>query len=53
MTRVELVGQTFRDGRQCLWGMRLRAGMVTGVARELDTAGYRAIDISGSSMFEC
>ena len=53
MTHIDLVDQTFRDGQQCLWGMRLRTGMVTPVARELDTAGYSAIDITGSSMFEC
>jgi oxaloacetate decarboxylase alpha subunit len=53
MSHVNLVDQTFRDGQQCLWGMRLRTGMVTPVARELDTAGYSAIDITGSSMFEC
>src|SRR5690349_17200143 len=53
MTHIDLVDQTFRDGQQCLWGMRLRTGMVTPVARELDTAGYSAIDITGSSMSEC
>ncbi len=53
MSHIDLVDQTFRDGQQCLWGMRLRTGMVTPVARELDTAGYSAIDITGSSMFEC
>jgi len=53
VTHIDLVDQTFRDGQQCLWGMRLRTGMVTPVARELDTAGYSAIDITGSSMFEC
>ena len=53
MSHIDLVDQTFRDGQQCLWGMRLRTGMVAPVARELDTAGYSAIDITGSSMFEC
>jgi oxaloacetate decarboxylase alpha subunit len=53
VSHIDLVDQTFRDGQQCLWGMRLRTGMVTPVARELDTAGYSAIDITGSSMFEC
>jgi oxaloacetate decarboxylase alpha subunit len=53
MSTVEIVDQTFRDGQQCLWGMRLRTAMVRHVARDLDNAGYRAIDITGSSMFEC
>lgn len=50
---IEFVEQTFRDGQQSLWGMRLRAGMVEAVAEDLDNAGFRAIEITGSSLFEC
>jgi len=32
---IELVDQTFRDGQQSLWGMRLRGGMLRKVAGEL------------------
>ena len=53
MSTIEVVDQTFRDGQQSLWGMRLRTGMVRAVAQDLDSAGYRAIDITGFSMFEC
>lgn len=53
MAQIELVDQTFRDGQQCLWGMRVRGGMLEAVAADLDRAGFRALDITGSSMFEC
>jgi oxaloacetate decarboxylase alpha subunit len=53
MAHVELVEQTFRDGQQSLWGMRLRAGMVQAVAEHLDRAGFRAVEVTGSSLFEC
>ncbi len=53
MAHIELVDQTFRDGQQSLWGMRIRTGMLERAAPLLDRAGYRAVDITGSSMFEC
>jgi oxaloacetate decarboxylase alpha subunit len=53
MAEIQLVDQTFRDGQQCLWGMRVRGGMLEVVAADLDRAGFRALDITGSSMFEC
>jgi oxaloacetate decarboxylase alpha subunit len=53
MAEIELVEQTFRDGQQSLWGMRLRAGMVEAVAQDLDQAGFRAVEVTGSSLFEC
>jgi oxaloacetate decarboxylase alpha subunit len=53
VTHVEIVDQTFRDGQQSLLGMRLRAGMVRKVADTLDNAGYRAIEVTGSSLMEC
>jgi oxaloacetate decarboxylase alpha subunit len=53
MAQIEIVDQTFRDGQQSLWGMRIRTGMLEAVAPLVNRAGYRAVDITGSSMFEC
>ncbi|MCB1746486.1 MAG: carboxyltransferase [Gammaproteobacteria bacterium] len=53
MANIEIVDQTFRDGQQSLWGMRIRTGMLAAVAPLVNRAGYRALDITGSSMFEC
>ena len=50
---IELVDQTFRDGQQSLWGMRLRGGMLRKVAGELDRSGFRAVEVTGSSLMEC
>jgi oxaloacetate decarboxylase alpha subunit len=52
MARIELVDQTLRDGQQCLWGMRMTAGELLPVAEAIDTAGYRVVDLTGSSIFE-
>jgi oxaloacetate decarboxylase alpha subunit len=53
MAHIDLVEQTFRDGQQSLWGMRLRGGMLERVAARLDRAGFRAIEVTGSSLMEC
>ncbi len=53
MAHIDLVEQTFRDGQQSLWGMRLRGGMLERVARQMDAAGFRAIEVTGSSLMEC
>lgn len=53
MTHVEFVDQTLRDGQQSLWGMRIRAGMAAAVADDIDRTGFRTVDVTGSSMFEC
>jgi oxaloacetate decarboxylase alpha subunit len=52
MARIEFIDQTARDGQQSYWGMRMRAGHVLPVAEAIDTAGYRTVDLTGSSMFE-
>lgn len=51
MAQVEIVDQTLRDGVQSLWGMRIRAGMVTGAAAQLDRAGYQTIELPSGSFF--
>lgn len=53
MANIDIVEQTFRDGQQSLWGMRLRGGMLEKVARRMDSAGFRAIEVTGSSLMEC
>lgn len=52
MARIEIVDQTLRDGQQSYWGMRMRAGQILPVADAIDSAGYRVVDLTGSSIFE-
>ncbi len=52
MARVEIVDQSLRDGQQSYWGMRMRAGQILPVAEAIDSAGYRVVDLTGSSIFE-
>jgi len=52
MARIEFIDQTARDGQQSLWGMRMRAGHLLPVADAIDSAGYRVVDLTGSSLFE-
>lgn len=53
MAHIDIVEQTWRDGQQSLWGMRLRGGMVERMAARMDEAGFRAIEVTGSSLMEC
>ncbi len=53
MAHVEFLDETMRDGQQSLWGMRMQAGMALPVSPIIDRTGYRVIDLTGSSMFEC
>lgn len=52
MARIEYIDQTCRDGQQSLWGMQMRAGHILPVAREIDSAGYHVVDITGSTHME-
>ena len=52
MARIEYIDQSLRDGQQSYWGMRLHAGHVLPVADAIDSAGYRVVDLTGSSLFE-
>lgn len=51
MAHVEIVDQSLRDGVQSLWGMRLRAGMVTVPGPQLDRAGYHTVELPSGSFF--
>ncbi len=53
MAHIEFLDETLRDGQQSLWGMRMQAGMALPVTPLIDRTGYRVIDLTGSSMFEC
>jgi oxaloacetate decarboxylase alpha subunit len=53
MAHIEFLDETMRDGQQSLWGMRMQAGMALPVTPMVDRTGYRVIDLTGSSMFEC
>jgi oxaloacetate decarboxylase (Na+ extruding) subunit alpha len=53
VAHIEIVDQTLRDGQQSLWGMRMRVGQLAAVAQDIDEAGYRVVDLTGSSIFEC
>jgi oxaloacetate decarboxylase alpha subunit len=53
MAHIEFLDETMRDGQQSLWGMRMQAGHALPVAPIIDRTGYRVIDLTGSSMFEC
>ena len=52
MAPIEVIDQTLRDGQQSYWGMRMRAGQIIPVAPLIDAAGYRVVDLTGSSIFE-
>jgi oxaloacetate decarboxylase alpha subunit len=51
MTQVLVVDQTLGIGQQCLWGSRMRAGMVLPVASQLDRTGYDSIDLTIAESF--
>ena len=51
MAHVDVIDQSLRDGVQSLWGMRIRAGMVTGAGRHLDRAGYDTVELPSGSFF--
>lgn len=53
MAHIEFLDQTLRDGQQSLWGLRMRAGMALPVTPVLDRTGFRVIDLTGSTAFEC
>lgn len=52
MTDVQFIDQTMRDGPQSHWGMRIHPDMVLPIAPLLDRAGFRTLDVVGSSIFE-
>ena len=53
MAEIDIIDQTLRDGQQSLWGMRMKVAHLADVATDIDQAGYRVVDLTGSSIFEC
>ena len=53
VAEIEIIDQTLRDGQQSLWGMRMKVAHLAAVAQDIDQAGYRVVDLTGSSIFEC
>ncbi|HSH11843.1 MAG TPA: hypothetical protein VLA10_08655, partial [Ilumatobacter sp.] len=53
MAQIDIIDQTLRDGQQSLWGMRMKVAHLAEVADDIDQAGYRVVDLTGSSIFEC
>jgi oxaloacetate decarboxylase alpha subunit len=52
VAHIEFLDETMRDGQQSLWGMRMQAGMALPVAPDIARAGFRVVDLTGSSHFE-
>ena len=50
MAEIQFIDQTFRDGQQSLWGMKMRAQHMLPVAADLDDAGFSCIELTGSTI---
>jgi pyruvate carboxylase len=53
MAEIDIIDQTLRDGQQSLWGMRMKVAHLADIADDIEHAGYRVVDLTGSSIFEC
>lgn len=51
MAEISFCDQTFRDGPQSLWGLRMRAGVITAVADHMDRAGFSSIDVPSGGFY--
>jgi oxaloacetate decarboxylase alpha subunit len=49
MTDIHFVDTTIRDGHQSLWAERMSTGMMLPIAKNLDEAGFLAIEIISGS----
>ena len=45
MEEVRFVDTTIRDGHQSLWAERMSTGMMLPIAKNLDDAGFLAIEL--------
>ena len=50
MAEIQFIDQTFRDGQQSLWGMKMRAQHMLPVAGDLDGAGFSCIELTGTTI---
>ena len=53
MAEIDIIDQALRDGQQSLWGMRMKVAHIAGITDDIERAGYRVVDLTGSSIFEC
>jgi oxaloacetate decarboxylase alpha subunit len=49
MTDIHFVDTTIRDGHQSLWAERMSTGMMLPIAKNLDAAGFVAIELLSGS----
>jgi len=49
---IGLIDVTLRDAHQCLWATRMTTAMMRDLAPRLDRAGFEAIDLVGSAVFD-
>lgn len=49
---IDLVDTTLRDGQQCLWATRMSTAAMLPIARQLDRAGFSAIEVMGAVQFD-
>lgn len=50
MAEIQFIDQTFRDGQQSLWGMKMRAQHMLPVARDVDEAGFSCVELTGTTI---
>ncbi len=48
---VQFIDTTFRDGSQSLWALGLTSGMMAAVARQMDGAGFQAVEVPLNPIF--
>ena len=52
MDKINFVDTTFRDGHASLWAEGMTTGMMLPVAERMDEAGFRSIELLGTSHFK-
>jgi oxaloacetate decarboxylase alpha subunit len=52
VNEIGFVDTTLRDGQQSLWAERMTTGMMLSVAKQMDDAGFEAIELISSSHFK-
>ncbi|NNN18450.1 MAG: hypothetical protein HKL84_01210 [Acidimicrobiaceae bacterium] len=52
MGEIRFTDTTFRDGHASLWAEGMRTGMMLAVAKDLDEAGFTAVEVIGASHFK-
>lgn len=49
---VKFVDQSYRDGQQSHWGLRMRGGHMLPLAPQVSEAGFSVVDLTGCAMFD-